>query len=87
MPHRYKVRENIRKNNDQGRQRYNNNIRSQELKVGDGMLKNEDRKRFRKRYIGLYVIKEVINKDTYFLYIKILDKIVLQIKKLNPAGD
>ena len=84
------VKRNIENQNVQNQENYNRNKWNEVINVGDEvMIKNENRKRFDKKYMGPFIVQSIINKWTYLLYNKIGDKTVQrnynQIKKIKPG--
>ena len=69
------VRNNIENQNVSDEERYNRNRWNTKAKVGDvAMIKNEKATGFENKYIGPFVIEEVINEWTYILYSRKLNR-------------
>ena len=86
-----KVRKNMDKQREKVTGRYNRNRLHKELKLGDKVLvKNEDKRGFEKKYIGPFVIEEIIDNWTYVLYSDQIKKRIRrnynQIKVVNDKG-
>jgi len=64
-----KVKDKMKRGEEYIAERYNRNKWNREANIGDLVLvKNEERKGFEKKFIGPFVIKDIIGKWTYVLY-------------------